>query len=155
VTSQLTKVFDFHTKFSVTSTPGDCNKKHGLLYAFLVLLDLRTPPPQTLSVGNPPPRSKNKYDLRAVMINQQKICARDLQDKVDACQGDSGGPLMALELGSPGSLQGQSPENVLTYHPFYPFYTDRKEKKIFLIYKEIQKGAVAKSYLTNGLLIYC
>jgi hypothetical protein len=25
---------------------------------------------------------------------------------------------------------------------------------MFLIYKEIQKGAVAKSYLTNGLLIY-
>ncbi len=25
-------------------------------------------------------------------------------------------------------------------------YTDKKEKKIFLIYKEIQSGAVAKSY---------
>jgi hypothetical protein len=32
--------------------------------------------------------------------------------------------------------------------------SDKKEKKIFLIYKEIQKGAVAKSYITNGLLIY-
>jgi hypothetical protein len=32
--------------------------------------------------------------------------------------------------------------------------TDKKEKKIFLIYKEIQKGAFAKSYMTNGLLIY-
>ena len=31
--------------------------------------------------------------------------------------------------------------------------TDKKENKIFLIYKEIQKGAVAKSK-TNGLLIY-
>jgi hypothetical protein len=30
----------------------------------------------------------------------------------------------------------------------------RKEIKIFLIYKEIQNGAVAKSYITNGLLIY-
>ncbi len=29
---------------------------------------------------------------------------------------------------------------------------DKKENKIFLIYKEIQKGAVAKSYMTNGLL---
>jgi hypothetical protein len=63
------------------------------------------------------------------MINQQKICARDLQDKVDACQGDSGGPLMALELGSPGSLQGLSPENVLTYHPFF-FLSTLIEKKI-------------------------
>ncbi len=26
-----------------------------------------------------------------------------------------------------------------------PWYTDKKEKKIFLIYKEIQMGAVAKS----------
>ncbi len=32
-------------------------------------------------------------------------------------------------------------------------YTDKKEKKSFLTYMEIQKGAVAKSYMTNGLLI--
>jgi hypothetical protein len=32
-------------------------------------------------------------------------------------------------------------------------YTDKKEN-IFLIYKDIQNGAVAKSYITNGLLIY-
>jgi hypothetical protein len=31
--------------------------------------------------------------------------------------------------------------------------TDKKENQIFLINKEIQKGAVAKSYMTNGLLI--
>jgi hypothetical protein len=32
----------------------------------------------------------------------------------------------------------------------------KKENQIFLIYKEIQSGAVAKSYtgMTNGLLIY-
>jgi hypothetical protein len=34
-------------------------------------------------------------------------------------------------------------------------YTDKKEYKIFLIYKGNQNGAVAKSYMTNGLLIYC
>ncbi len=33
-------------------------------------------------------------------------------------------------------------------------YPGKKENKILLIYKEIQKGAVAKSYMTNGLLIY-
>jgi hypothetical protein len=34
-------------------------------------------------------------------------------------------------------------------------YTDKnKINKIFLIYKEIQRGAVAKSYMTNCLLIY-
>jgi hypothetical protein len=32
--------------------------------------------------------------------------------------------------------------------------TDKNENRIFLIYKEIQSGAVAKSYMTNGLLIY-
>ncbi len=33
-------------------------------------------------------------------------------------------------------------------------HTDKEENKIFLDYKEIQKGPVAKSYMTNGLLIY-
>jgi hypothetical protein len=33
-------------------------------------------------------------------------------------------------------------------------YTDKKENVIFLIYKEIQNGAVAKSFMTNVLLIY-
>ncbi len=33
-------------------------------------------------------------------------------------------------------------------------YTDKKENNIFLIYKEIQSGAVAKSYMRKGLLIW-
>jgi hypothetical protein len=33
-------------------------------------------------------------------------------------------------------------------------YTDKKETKIFLIYKNIQNGAFAKSFMTNGLLIF-
>ncbi len=33
-------------------------------------------------------------------------------------------------------------------------YTDKKENQIFLIYKEIQNGADAKSFMNNGLLIY-
>ncbi len=33
-------------------------------------------------------------------------------------------------------------------------YTDKKEIQIFLIYKETLNEAVAKSYMTNGLLIY-
>jgi hypothetical protein len=34
--------------------------------------------------------------------------------------------------------------------------TEKKENQILLIYKEIQNGAVAKSYMTNsnGFLIY-
>jgi hypothetical protein len=31
-------------------------------------------------------------------------------------------------------------------------YTDKKENQIFLIYKEIQPGAVAKSYMRKGFL---
>ncbi len=36
----------------------------------------------------------------------------------------------------------------------YTVHTDRKENKISLIYKEIQNGAVPKSYMTNDLLTY-
>jgi hypothetical protein len=32
-------------------------------------------------------------------------------------------------------------------------YTDKKEKKIFFIYKKIQNGAIAKSYMRKGFLI--
>ncbi len=32
-------------------------------------------------------------------------------------------------------------------------YTDKKENQIFLIYKEIPNGEVAKWYMTKGLLI--
>jgi hypothetical protein len=32
-------------------------------------------------------------------------------------------------------------------------HTDKKENQIVLIYKEIQNGTVAKSYMTNGLLV--
>ncbi len=33
-------------------------------------------------------------------------------------------------------------------------HTDKKENLIFLIYKEIQNGAIAKSYMRKGFLIY-
>ncbi len=33
-------------------------------------------------------------------------------------------------------------------------YTDKKENKIFLIYREIQMGLGAKSYMRKGFLIY-
>ena len=32
--------------------------------------------------------------------------------------------------------------------------TDKKENKIFLMYKEIQMGSGAKSYMRHGFLIY-
>jgi hypothetical protein len=34
------------------------------------------------------------------------------------------------------------------------FASDKKENNIFLIYKGIQKGAVAKSYIRKGFLMY-
>jgi hypothetical protein len=36
----------------------------------------------------------------------------------------------------------------------YKACTDKKEKKIFLVYKEIQSGEAAKSYMRKGILIY-
>jgi hypothetical protein len=33
-------------------------------------------------------------------------------------------------------------------------YTNKKENQIFLIYKEIKSGPVAKSYMRKGFLIY-
>jgi hypothetical protein len=33
-------------------------------------------------------------------------------------------------------------------------HTDKKENQIFFIYKEIQSGAVAKSYMRKGFIIY-
>jgi hypothetical protein len=36
----------------------------------------------------------------------------------------------------------------------FPRCTDKKEKKIFLIYEEIQMGWGAKSYMRKGFLIY-
>jgi hypothetical protein len=38
--------------------------------------------------------------------------------------------------------------------PGLALHTDKKENKIFLSYKEIQSGAVAKSYMRKGFLIY-
>jgi hypothetical protein len=49
---------------------------------------------------------------------------------------------------------------VFCFNYYYPKdgvlrkHTDKKENKIFLIYKEIQNGTVANSYMTNGLLVY-
>jgi len=55
-------------------------------------------------------------------------------------------------------IPGGTPGNIWRiYFRFFAIlsnYTDKKENLIFLIYKEIQSGAVAKSYMTNGLLIY-
>jgi hypothetical protein len=36
----------------------------------------------------------------------------------------------------------------------YTRHTDKKENQIFVIYKEIKRGAVSKSYMRKGFLIY-
>jgi hypothetical protein len=54
-----------------------------------------------------------------------------------------------------GAKSSKGPSWVhITLCSFYGFYTDKKEKKIFLISKEIQNGSVAKSYIRKGFLIY-
>jgi hypothetical protein len=45
-------------------------------------------------------------------------------------------------------------ENLSRISLVYIPHTDKKEKKIFLIYGEIQVGAVAKSYMRKGFLIF-
>jgi hypothetical protein len=42
----------------------------------------------------------------------------------------------------------------LRLQPVFYTYTDQKENLFFLIYMEIQSGAVAKSYMRKGFLIY-
>ena len=42
----------------------------------------------------------------AVEINDKKLCARDLNNRIDTCQGDSGGPLVTKEAGGYYSLIG-------------------------------------------------
>jgi hypothetical protein len=39
-------------------------------------------------------------------------------------------------------------------HIVHCSYTDKKENRVFLRYKEIHRDQVANSYLTNGLLLY-
>jgi hypothetical protein len=41
-----------------------------------------------------------------------------------------------------------------TFYIQYVSYTDKKENKSFLIYKEILMGSGAKSYLRKGFLIF-
>ncbi len=54
------------------------------------------------------------------------------------------------EAVGPASLQGKA--HNLRESRCTVLYTDKKENKILLIYREIHKEAVAK--MTNGLLIY-
>ncbi len=41
-----------------------------------------------------------------------------------------------------------------TIRLWYAHCTDKKDTKLFLIYKEIQMGSGAKSYMPNRLLLY-
>lgn len=43
--------------------------------------------------------------FKNVEIGDTKICARDLNDRIDACQGDSGGPMVIDERGSDGKYR--------------------------------------------------
>jgi hypothetical protein len=45
-------------------------------------------------------------------------------------------------------------ESVKSLRLVFTGCTDKKENQIFLIYKEIHSGAVAKSYMRKGFLIY-
>ncbi len=59
-------------------------------------------------------------------------------------------------LGSNSYILWTRISSFMTLLRFIPYiwrivFTDKKENQIFLIYKEIQNGTVAKPYMTNGL----
>jgi hypothetical protein len=74
-------------------------------------------------------------------------CSRDMQ---------SLDPDLVIPNPRPSSLQAPIDRFLNDKKPSTSaaIYTDKKEKKIFLIYKDIQKGSVAKSYMRKCFLIY-
>ncbi len=56
--------------------------------------------------------------------------------------------------GDGAGTQGELQVAAIGFFIYFYLCTDKKENQIFLIHKEIQSEAVAKSYMTNGLLIY-
>ncbi len=59
-----------------------------------------------------------------------------------------------------GSLLGPGQSSTKYFFPHWTLFhfvcphTDKRENESFLIYKEIQSGAVAKSYMRKGFLMY-
>jgi hypothetical protein len=53
-----------------------------------------------------------------------------------------------------GSIQGNQMQIKGSLTRNFQLYTDKKENKTFLIYREIQMGSGAKSYMRKGFLIY-
>jgi hypothetical protein len=59
------------------------------------------------------------------------------------------------EVDRSSQLSRPLPEQVVRYHMAGGrAHTDKKESKIFLIYRENQMGSGAKSYMRNGFLLY-
>ncbi len=97
------------------------------------------------------------------------FCAGGEKDK-DACQGNFNSffclfnPIVLRKKTGTNSVHEVSNvDRFSTYlvqtYPASPslvpaFYTDKKEKKIFLKYMEIQMGPVAKSYMRKSFPIY-
>jgi hypothetical protein len=97
--------------------------------------------------------------LRRSKKEQQKQQARPKQPERSQIQQNHQLPTTKIQQQEQQQGQHEHQEEYLHQHQHQQnqqvaWHTDKKENKIFLIYKEIQKGAVAKSYMTNGLLIY-
>jgi hypothetical protein len=63
-------------------------------------------------------------------------------------------PFDTLHTNNFNKTRNQSEASSKFFHSSTHNYTDKKENKMFLKYKEIQSGAVAKSYMRKGFLIY-
>jgi hypothetical protein len=69
---------------------------------------------------------------------------------------DEGGSLfLSRDITKGGKLQIRHDDRLgRSVRGIFGYITDKKENQIFLIHKEIHKGAVAKSYMRKGFLIY-
>merc|ERR1711915_1039168 len=59
----------------------------------------------TIKVVNNTDCADKFKSFRQVKIIQKKLCARDMNNKIDTCQGDSGGPLVTKRMDSNGTYR--------------------------------------------------
>jgi len=94
-------------------TPGVLETKFAKLGVYITgwgATSFRGPTSNILLQGliqvTPPDECKNKFaQFKNVEIGETKICARDVQNRIDACQGDSGGPMVIDRLGPDGKYR--------------------------------------------------
>jgi hypothetical protein len=88
------------------------------------------------------------------MNPNDEVSLTDVSQRWTALQAVDKNNSYSLKPGFPDGGGGGSRSSLPLLYALNNGYTDKKENRIFLLYKEILNGAVAKSYMTYGLLIY-